>query len=43
MPSSSGLASYKELNVRWHDWASVTAVCTDMADLLLEMIQRSES
>lgn len=36
------LASYKELDARWHDWASVTTVCADVADLLLEMIQRGE-
>jgi len=39
---TSQLATYKELDARWHDWASVTAVCTDMADRLLEMIEPGE-
>lgn len=36
------LATYKELDARWHDWSSVTAVCADMADRLLELVEQGE-
>ncbi|CCI54630.1 hypothetical protein [Nostocoides jenkinsii] len=36
------LRSYKELDRRWHDWASVVAVCTDVADRLLDLVEQEQ-
>lgn len=36
------LRTYKELDERWHDWASVTSVCAEVADRLLELTEQDQ-
>lgn len=33
------LDRYRRLDPRWHDWSAGVAVCTDLADALLEQVE----
>lgn len=36
------LSAYKELDARWYDWTAVASVCAEVADRMLELLERSQ-